>query len=191
MTLGKKKCICSFDLKTNGAKCSGKASCNKMCSGTGTVKIGRFSFSLRVKKGKAQILKCKAVAGPGPGSGPGSGSGPSPPISEEMQCSCKCNCPKGGGECDCDCNCPMQSSAMNCSSGFTRVCPMMGNTCPVDMDMICPMNAQSKTGNGNASGTGKGNALLSHQYDDHTYISRVSVCSRLSDVLGSPRDATW
>merc|ERR1712183_542252 len=189
--LGKRTCTCSFSLEADGAKCSGKATCDKKCSGSGVVEIGMYTFSLKMKKGKGAISKCKAeelitlptqpgsgsgsgeqpgtgeVTEPAPGSGsrekpvplPGSGSGPSPPMGEGMQCSCKCNCPDGGGECECDCNCPMQSSAMNCASGFTRVCPMMGDTCPEDMDMMCPitpMNAQSRMGNGQAYGEGKG-----------------------------------
>jgi len=183
--LGKKTCTCSFSLEADGAKCSGTAKCDKKCSGSGVVEIGMYTFSLKMKKGKGAISKCKAEElitlptqpgsgsgsgeqptpippAPGSGSGeqPGSGSGPSPPMGEGMQCSCKCNCPDGGGECECDCNCPMQSSAMNCASGFTRVCPMMGDTCPEDMDMMCPitpMNAQTRMmGNGQAYGEGKG-----------------------------------
>merc|ERR1719508_600364 len=87
----------------------------------------------------------------GSGSGPvpptGSGSGPMPPTGsgsgsaptgEGMQCSCKCDCPDGSGQCDCNCNCPMQSMAMVCAPGFTRVCPMMEEDCPTDMKKVCP-----------------------------------------------------
>ena len=179
MTFGKEHCTCNFSLAADGAKCRGRAKCDKWCCYKKTcddvVEIGRYIFLLRVSRGRETIYSCKAeelitlptlpgsgsgsgkepvTIPPAPGSGsgeqpvplPGSGSGPSPPMGEGMQCSCKCNCPDGGGECECDCNCPMQSSAMNCASGFTRVCPMMEDTCPEDMDMKCPMNAQSRIG---------------------------------------------
>jgi len=97
----------------------------------------------------------------GSGSGPkpptgGSGSGPAPPVGEGMQCSCKCDCPDGSGECACDCNCPMQSSVMYCASGFTKVCPMTADMCPMDMEKVCPMMPQSRMDYGNADGNGKG-----------------------------------
>ena len=60
--LGKKKCICSFSLEADGTKCKGKASCDKKCSGAGTVRMGMFYFSLKAKKGKATIGKCKVEA---------------------------------------------------------------------------------------------------------------------------------
>jgi len=70
---------------------------------------------------------------------PGSGSGPQPPAGgESMQCGCKCDCPQGTGECDCDCNCPMNSQAVNCAPGFSKVCPMMGDQCPEYMEQVCP-----------------------------------------------------
>merc|ERR1711915_392894 len=44
----------------------------------------------------------------------------------------------GSGECDCDCNCPMNSQAVNCAPGFSKVCPMMGDQCPESMEQVCP-----------------------------------------------------
>merc|ERR1719268_256891 len=55
-----------------------------------------------------------------------------------MQCACKCDCPQGSGECDCDCNCPMNSQAVNCAPGFSKVCPMSGDQCPPSMEQVCP-----------------------------------------------------
>merc|ERR1711915_779476 len=76
---------------------------------------------------------------PLPGSGSGSGPGPQPPAGGEgMQCACKCDCAPGSGECDCDCNCPMNSQAVNCAPGFSKVCPMMGDQCPPSMEQVCP-----------------------------------------------------
>merc|ERR1712123_532680 len=82
----------------------------------------------------------------------GSGSGAPPAGGEGMQCSCKCDCPDGGGECDCDCNCPMTSKAVNCAPGFCKVCPMMGDACPQDMEPICPNNAMSRIAGGAGDG---------------------------------------
>jgi len=86
VVLGGKECVCSFYLEADGTKCRGKARCDKKCSGTGKVEIGRFTFALKVKRGKAAIAKCKAkamptITGPGPATiAPpvGSGSGPEP-----------------------------------------------------------------------------------------------------------------
>jgi len=76
---------------------------------------------------------------PVPLPGSGSGPGPQPPAGGEgMQCACKCDCPPGSGECDCDCNCPMNSQAVNCAPGFSKVCPMMGDQCPQSMEQVCP-----------------------------------------------------
>merc|ERR1712215_385669 len=76
---------------------------------------------------------------PVPLPGSGSGPGPQPPAGGEgMQCACKCDCPQGSGECDCDCNCPMNSQAVNCAPGFSKVCPMMGDQCPESMEQVCP-----------------------------------------------------
>merc|ERR1712128_384447 len=92
----------------------------------------------------------------GSGSGPvpitGSGSGAPPAGGEGMQCSCKCDCPDGSGECDCDCNCPMTSKAVNCAPGFCKVCPMVGDACPQDMEPICPNNAASRMAGGAGDG---------------------------------------
>merc|ERR1712106_371014 len=82
----------------------------------------------------------------------GSGSGAPPAGGEGMQCSCKCDCPDGGGECDCDCNCPMTSKAVNCAPGFCKVCPMMGDACPQDMEPICPNNAMGRMAGGAGDG---------------------------------------
>merc|ERR1711892_539974 len=92
----------------------------------------------------------------GSGSGPvpitGSGSGAPTAGGEGMQCSCKCDCPDRSGECDCDCNCPMTSKAVNCAPGFCKVCPMMGDACPQDMEPICPNNAASRMAGGAGDG---------------------------------------
>merc|ERR1712106_907191 len=170
--LGKKKCLCDFSLDI-GEKCKGTAKCDKKCSGSGDVELGGCSFTLAVKKGKGKISKCSCEAastepttGSGSGETPvpitGSGSGETPvPISgsgappaggEGMQCSCKCDCPDGSGECDCDCNCPMTSKAVNCAPGFSKVCPMMGDACPQDMEPICPNNAMSRMAGGAGDG---------------------------------------
>merc|ERR1711915_383053 len=78
---------------------------------------------------------------PVPLPGSGSGPGPQPPAGGEgMQCACKCDCPQGSGECDCDCNCPMNSQAVNCAPGFSKVCPMSGDQCPQSMEQVCPSN---------------------------------------------------
>eukprot|EP00091_Calanus_sinicus_P022836 TRINITY_DN745_c0_g1_i8.p1 TRINITY_DN745_c0_g1~~TRINITY_DN745_c0_g1_i8.p1 ORF type:complete len:365 (+),score=98.23 TRINITY_DN745_c0_g1_i8:113-1096(+) len=85
--------------------------------------------------------------GPGTGSGEepvpiGTGSGPGP--KDGMQCSCKCDCPDGSGQCDCNCNCPMQSMAMVCAPGFTRVCPMMEKGCPPETMKVCPKGMEEE-----------------------------------------------
>merc|ERR1719320_394219 len=72
------------------------------------------------------------------GTGTGSGMPPMPPTGESMPCSCQCSCPEGGADCDCNCNCPVRSPMIYCGSGFTKVCPMMGDRCP-DMMMAVPM----------------------------------------------------
>merc|ERR1712128_380504 len=174
--LGKKKCLCDFSLDV-AEKCKGTAKCDKKCSGSGEVEIGGCSFTLVVKKGKCKISKCSCETAPtlpptetttntGSGSGEtpvpmtGSGSGPvpitgsgAPPAGGEgMQCSCKCDCPDGSGECDCDCNCPMTSKAVNCAPGFSKVCPMMGDACPQDMEPICPNNAMGRMAGGAGDG---------------------------------------
>merc|ERR1711936_164171 len=91
--LGRRTCTCSFKMDSKGKKCAGTAKCDKRCTGTDTVNVKEYSFTLAVKKGKAKISKCTVAAmptvgpveptGTGPGSGPveptGSGSGP-PPI---------------------------------------------------------------------------------------------------------------
>merc|ERR1712128_268179 len=78
--LGKRTCTCSFSLEADGAKFSGKATCDKKCSGTGVVEIGMYTFSLKMKKGKGAISKCKAeeliTLPTQPGSGSGSGEQP-------------------------------------------------------------------------------------------------------------------
>merc|ERR1711892_1118741 len=169
--LGKKKCLCDFSLDV-AEKCKGTAKCDKKCSGSGEVEIGGCSFTLVVKKGKGKISKCSCktattaapttgetpvpMTGSGSGETPvpitGSGSGAPPAGGEGMQCSCKCDCPDGGGECDCDCNCPMTSKAVNCAPGFCKVCPMMGDACPQDMEPICPNNAMGRMAGGAGDG---------------------------------------
>merc|ERR1711892_208450 len=92
------------------------------------------------------------ITGSGSGPVPITGSGAPPAGGEGMQCSCKCDCPDGGGECDCDCNCPMTSKAVNCAPGFCKVCPMMGDACPRDMEPICPNNAMGRMAGGAGDG---------------------------------------
>merc|ERR1712198_831642 len=139
VTLGKRKCTCDFRLDMKEA-CKGTAKCDKKCSGAGKVEVGGCSFVLQVKKGAGKISKCACdVAQPTIGPVTGSGSGPQPPAGgESMQCGCKCDCPQGTGECDCDCNRPMNSQAVNCAPGFSKVCPMMGDQCPEYMEQVCP-----------------------------------------------------
>merc|ERR1711936_1209716 len=93
--LGRRTCTCSFKMDSKGKKCAGTAKCDKRCTGTDTVNVEEYSFTLAVKKGKAKISKCKVAAMPtvgpveptGTGSGPveptGSGSGPVPTGSGE------------------------------------------------------------------------------------------------------------
>merc|ERR1712128_185977 len=92
------------------------------------------------------------ITGSGSGPVPITGSGAPPAGGEGMQCSCKCDCPDGSGECDCDCNCPMTSKAVNCAPGFCKVCPMVGDACPQDMEPICPNNAMSRMAGGAGDG---------------------------------------
>merc|ERR1712106_606431 len=96
------------------------------------------------------------ITGSGSGGPPmpitGSGSEAQPAEGEGIQCSCKCDCPNGSGECDCDCNCPMTSKAVNCAPGFCKVCPMVGDACPQDMEPICPNNAMSRMAGGAGDG---------------------------------------
>merc|ERR1719186_535016 len=87
--------------------------------------MGKFSFSLKVKKGKASIYNCKSETATSTGSGSG-------------------------------CNCPMQGSAIKCAKGFTKVCPMIGDTCPEDMDMVCPVNTRNRMATKPAYGDDEG-----------------------------------
>merc|ERR1712183_436459 len=81
--LGRRTCTCSFKMDSKGKKCAGTAKCDKKCTGTDTVEVGEYSFTLAVKKGKAKISKCKVAATPTVGpvepTGTGSGSGPVEP----------------------------------------------------------------------------------------------------------------
>merc|ERR1711963_737701 len=181
---GRRQCSCQYDINENNCKAS-KFSCDKKCNGVAkNLKIKSYTFNLSAKKGKATVSQCTApepttteapsgsgASGSGPtgsggsGSEPltgsGSGSGPMPPSGGEgLQCSCKCDCPDGSGECDCDCNCPMMSKALTCAAGFTKVCPKTEDSCPEDMDEVCPvfdmpMPAGRMMG-GNAYGKDKG-----------------------------------
>merc|ERR1719320_1113993 len=88
--LGKKNCMCDFDLKMN-TKCSGKATCDKKCSGTGTVEIKGCSFTLKMKKGKGSISNCACAASPTEAPAPtgtGSGSGNGGEGSGASRCAC-------------------------------------------------------------------------------------------------------
>merc|ERR1712013_328091 len=102
-------------------------------SGSGTMPPGKGSGSGTMPPGKG------SGTGPSP-TGPGSGQGPN----DEMQCSCKCDCPDGSSQCDRDCNCPMQSMAMRCAPGFTRVCPMNNDGCPPDTEKVCPKGMEEE-----------------------------------------------
>merc|ERR1739844_59884 len=81
--LGRRTCTCSFKMDSKGKKCAGTAKCDKKCTGTDTVDVGEYSFTLAVKKGKAKISKCKVAAmptvGPVEPTGTSSGSGPVEP----------------------------------------------------------------------------------------------------------------
>ena len=46
----------------------------------------------------------------------------------------------------------MTSKAVNCAPGFSKVCPMMGDACPQDMEPICPNNAMSRMAGGAGDG---------------------------------------
>merc|ERR1719513_459504 len=88
--LGKKNCMCDFDLKMN-TKCSGKATCDKKCSGQGTVEIKGCSFTLKMKKGKGSISNCACAASPTEAPAPtgtGSGSGNGGEGSGASRCAC-------------------------------------------------------------------------------------------------------
>ena len=53
----------------------------------------------------------------------------------------------------------MMSKAVTCAAGFSKVCPMKGDTCPDDMEQVCPMMpaaGRNMGGNGNAYGKDKG-----------------------------------
>ena len=50
----------------------------------------------------------------------------------------------------------MTSKALTCAPGFSKVCPMMGDMCPQDMDPICPHNAMSRMAGNAAEGMDKG-----------------------------------
>merc|ERR1712106_935353 len=219
--LGKKKCLCDFSLDV-AEKCKGTAKCDKKCSGSGEVEIGGCSFTLVVKKGKGKISKCSCktatTAAPttgetpvpitgsgseeppmpitGSGSGPvpitGSGSGAPPAGGEGMQCSCKCDCPDRSGECDCDCNCPMTSKAVNCAPGFCKVCPMVGDACPQDMEPICPNNAMSRMAGGAGDGhmADKGCQCVPDFLMDMVMIKPLAPAGRMTAVDRAMTKAT-
>merc|ERR1711892_1541771 len=219
--LGKKKCLCDFSLDV-ADKCKGTAKCDKKCSGSGEVEIGGCSFTLVVKKGKGKISKCSCktatTAAPTTGETPvpmtGSGSGETPvpitgsgseeppmPITgsgappaggEGMQCSCKCDCPDGSGECDCDCNCPMTSKAVNCAPGFSKVCPMVGDACPQDMEPICPNNAMSRMAGGAGDGhvADKGCQCVPDFLMDMVMIQPLAPAGRMTAVDRAMTKAT-
>merc|ERR1712055_1139763 len=81
--LGRRTCTCSFKMDSKGKKCAGTAKCDKRCTGTDTVNVKEYSFTLAVKKGKGKISKCTVAAmptvGPVEPTGTGSGSGPVEP----------------------------------------------------------------------------------------------------------------
>merc|ERR1712123_171233 len=211
--LGRKKCVCDLCLDMGG-KCKGTAKCDKKCSGSGEVEFGGCTFTLTVKKGKGKISKCSCViptepttgsgsgetpvpiTGSGSGGPPmpitGSGSGALPAGGEGMQCSCKCDCPDGSGECDCDCNCPMTSKAVNCAPGFSKVCPMMGDACPQDMEPICPNNAASRMAGGAGDGhmADKGCQCVPDFLMDMVMIKPLAPAGRMTAVDRAMTKAT-
>merc|ERR1712055_549723 len=81
--LGRRTCTCSFKMDSKGKKCAGTAKCDRRCTGTDTVNVKEYSFTLAVKKGKAKISKCTVAemptVGPVEPTGTGSGSGPVEP----------------------------------------------------------------------------------------------------------------
>merc|ERR1712123_91694 len=211
--LGRKKCVCDLCLDM-GEKCKGTAKCDKKCSGSGEVEFGGCTFTLTVKKGKGKISKCSCViptepttgsgsgetpvpiTGSGSGGPPmpitGSGSGAPPAGGEGMQCSCKCDCPDGSGECDCDCNCPMTSKAVNCAPGFSKVCPMMGDACPQDMEPICPNNAMGRMAGGAGDGhmADKGCQCVPDFLMDMVKIQPLAPAGRMTAVDRATTKAT-
>merc|ERR1711892_577184 len=136
------------------------------------------------------------ITGSGSGGPPmpitGSGSGAPPAGGEGMQCSCKCDCPDGSGECDCDCNCPMTSKAVNCAPGFSKVCPMMGDACPQDMEPICPNNAASRMAGGAGDGhmADKGCQCVPDFLMDMVMIKPLAPAGRMTAVDRAMTKAT-
>merc|ERR1712215_578333 len=163
--LGRRTCTCSFKMDSKGKKCAGTAKCDKRCTGTDTVNVKEYSFTLAVKKGKAKISKCKVAAmptvgpveptGTGSGSGPveptGSGSGPVPTGSGEEPVPIGSGTgpvePTGSGSgpppmgegmpCSCRCDCPDGAEQCDCDCN----CPMMSTsvTCAPGFTRVCPM----------------------------------------------------
>merc|ERR1712128_362963 len=132
------------------------------------------------------------ITGSGSGPVPITGSGAPPAGGEGMQCSCKCDCPDGSGECDCDCNCPMTSKAVNCAPGFSKVCPMMGDACPQDMEPICPNNAMSRMAGGAGDGhmADKGCQCVPDFLMDMVMIKPLAPAGRMTAVDRAMTKAT-
>merc|ERR1712106_961554 len=146
---------CSFTLavkkgKGKISKCSCEAASTEPTTGSGS---GETPVPIT---GSGSGETPVPITGSGSGGPPmpitGSGSEAQPAEGEGIQCSCKCDCPDGSGECDCDCNCPMTSKAVNCAPGFSKVCPMVGDACPQDMEPLCPNNAASRMAGGAGDG---------------------------------------
>merc|ERR1719184_450003 len=84
--LGKAKCTCDITVVPT-EPCTGRAKCDKKCSGKGGVELDGFTVDLMCRKGKCTVLNCEAEgteaptgSGSEPGPPPGSGSEPPMPI---------------------------------------------------------------------------------------------------------------
>merc|ERR1712106_982625 len=151
-----------------GEPCTGKAKCDKKCSGKGTVALDGFEIDVKCSKGKCAVSNCKgseppvgsqAPTGSGSGSEPlpttgsgpeplpttGSGSGPVPlPIIGSGSGPVPLPNTGEGMPCSCKCSCPDGGSdcecACNCPVTSQHISCGTGFTkvCPMMKDMVCP-----------------------------------------------------
>ena len=76
--LGRAKCTCDFTILPE-EPCTGKAKCDKKCSGKGTVALDGFEIDVKCSKGKCAVSNCKGSEPPVGSQAPtGSGSGSEP-----------------------------------------------------------------------------------------------------------------
>merc|ERR1711892_833020 len=165
--LGRAKCTCDFTILPE-EPCTGKAKCDKKCSGKGTVALDGFEIDVKCSKGKCAVSNCKGSEPPvgsqaptGSGSGPellpttgsgpeplpttGSGSGPVPlPIIGSGSGPVPLPNAGEGMPCSCKCSCPDGGSdcecACNCPVTSQHISCGTGFTkvCPMMKDMMCP-----------------------------------------------------